>query len=251
MKSMKSRIIMAAIMFAFLAAGAVAPAAHAAAGSASVDFLTNYLWRGQKLSDDNGVIQPSLDISHRGLAANYWANFDLDNGENTETDLTLSYTTEIEGIEGLEVGFGYIHYGLDGAADTQEFFVSVAYGVILNPSATFYYDSDEGNGGFLSLGLSHSVELGGDMTLNLGATAGVNFDNELMGLGLNGQTFTGFYNGDISASVAIASIEGVTIEPKVAWSFPLSDDARAALDATGPGFESYTVYGGVNFTYAF
>ncbi|MFQ5464722.1 MAG: TorF family putative porin [Thermodesulfobacteriota bacterium] len=248
---MKFRIIMAALVAAFLAAVAGVPAAHAAAGSASVDFLNNYVWRGQKLSDDNGVVQPSLDISHRGFAANYWANFDLDTGENTETDFTLSYSTAVKGIEGLEVGAGYIHYGLDGAPDTQEFYISVAYGVFLNPSVTLYYDSDEGDGGFVIAGVSHSLDLARDMALNLGFTASVNLEDRVMGFDSTGKEFTGFYNGEVSGSVTIPVFEGVTIEPKVAWSFPLTNDARDAIESLNADSQSSIVHGGVNFTYAF
>ena len=53
-----------------------------AEGEASADFtvaaLSQYIWRGQELSRDSVVIQPSATVSHSGFSANLWGNLDMD-----------------------------------------------------------------------------------------------------------------------------------------------------------------------------
>lgn len=108
-------------------------------GSASVDVMSNYLWRGQKLSE--GVaIQPAVGISYGGFGVNIWANYDSTPNEHTETDLTLNYTFSLDKF-GFDVG--YVYYALEGFDDTQEFYLGVSYDTLLSPSATLYKDSDD------------------------------------------------------------------------------------------------------------
>lgn len=241
---MKKFFVLAAI--ALMAAVTTASTA-AAEMSASADVLSNYVWRGQKLSDDKGVVQPSLDATYRGFGFNYWANIDLEEGENTETDITLSYGRS-EGA--LWYSVGYIHYGLDGADDTQEVYLSAGYDTLLSPSVTLYYDFDEGDGAFLVASVGHSIAIADGVDLNLGASASVNFENRVMGLDSGGEEFTNFYNGEISASVSVPLTDAVTVEPLVAWSFPLSDDAEDALESTSFDQDSNTLYGGVSISLA-
>jgi hypothetical protein len=69
-----------------------------ASGYASADVMSNYVWRGQKLSN-TWVVQPSVGITYGGFGANLWGNYDSDatidegsgHGEFTETDVTLSF----------------------------------------------------------------------------------------------------------------------------------------------------------------
>lgn len=215
---------------------------------AGVDVLSNYVWRGQKLSDDKGVIQPYIDISFNGFGANYWANYDLENSEHTETDLTLSWSTEVDRVS---IGLGYINYALDGADDTQEVYFSLEYDILLTPSLTLYYDFDEGEGGFLIASVGHTFTLPREASLNLGASVSVNLGNRVMGLDSRGDEFTNFYNGELAGSVSLPIGSVVTVEPKVAWTFPLSDDAETAIESLSFDNDSSTVYGGVNISAGF
>jgi hypothetical protein len=130
---------------------------QAISGSASADIMSHYIWRGQRLSDDF-VIQPSVGITYGGFGANIWANWDdtassaTDSGI-TETDYTLNYTFSKD-----KFGFdaGYIYYAFPSpGVDTQEIYLGVSYDTILSPSATLYYDFDEGDGAFLVLAIGH------------------------------------------------------------------------------------------------
>ncbi len=216
-------------------------------GYASVDYFSNYMWRGQKLSEES-VLQPSIGIYYNGFGANLWANYDFDTEEHNETDLTLSYGTT---NDKFSTEIGYVYYGLDGYEDTQETYISFSYDVVLNPSMTFYYDFDQGDGGFLEMSIGHSIPLTKDVFLNLGAMATVNFDNEVMGLDEDGDPITDFYNGQISASIPIALHEHFTIEPVIAYSFPLSSDAEDAIEAASFDGDSEVLYGGINLSLSF
>lgn len=242
--------VVAALAAVVIGSGVFVTGAAAAEGSAGVgaDVLSNYVWRGQKLSDDHGVVQPWVDFSLGGFGANYWANYDLENSEHTETDLTLSYSTE---MDRLGVTVGYINYALDGASDTQEVFVEAGYDTVLSPTVAVYYDFDEGEGAFAVLSVGHSVDLAGGAALNLAASASVNFGNLVMGVDSSGDEFTNLYNGEVSVSVSVPFGEYVTVEPKVAWSFPLSDEAEAAIESLSFDNDGSTVYGGVALSAGF
>jgi len=226
-----------------------------ASGSASVDVMSNYVWRGQKLSN-SWVVQPSVSISYGVFGANLWANYDSDSatdegdghGEVTETDLTLSYTRS---HAKWTFGTGYIYYALNGSNDTQEIYLSAGYDTILKPSLTVYYDFDEGNGAFILASIGHSVEIAQGVDLNLGAHASYNINNKVMGTDAAGNDFSNFYNAELSASVNIPIWKIVTLTPKVAYSFPISDDAKDALKSVSDDGDKDIFYGGINVTLSF
>jgi hypothetical protein len=220
-------------------------------GSASVDFMSQYIWRGLQLSDEI-VIQPSVGITYGGFGANLWTNYDTDTDEQNETDLTLNYANS---IDKFSYDAGYIYYALDGFDDTQEVYLSLAYDVILSPSLTIYYDFDEGEGAFIVAAVGHSFELPKGLTLDLGASASYNADNLVMGTDEDGDEFSDFYNADVSASLTIPVTEAISIAPMVAYSFSLSDDAKDVLEAvaedvTGDA-DADVFYGGVNISLSF
>lgn len=246
---MKKRAVLSAlVLVVLLAVPMAAGAVENGSTTVALDALTNYVWRGQKLTNDRGVLQPWIEASHSGFTANLWANEDLENTEHTETDLTLSYGRDIDGLN-LEVG--YIYYALEGADDTQELYISVGYDTLGSPTITFYGDPDEGRGGFLILSLGHSLALPGGMTLNGGFSASVNFQNALMGLDKKGERFTDFYNGEVSASLAIPVTGNFTVEPRVAWTFPFNNVAKTAIEGVSVDSESSIVYGGLGLSYSF
>ncbi len=219
-------------------------------GSASVGVFSNYVWRGQKLSNSY-VIQPSVGITYNGFGINLWSNIDPDFGDDleiTETDLTIDYAFDVEKF-GFDVGL--IYYGLEGAPDTAELYATVSYDTLLSPSLTLYYDIDEGDGGFAVFSIGHSFELARKIALNLGGSVSINFDNEVMGYDSEGDTFTNFYNGEVSASLSIPVTGSITIEPVVAWSFPLSNDAEHALSAISDDGDKDIIYGGITLSLSF
>jgi hypothetical protein len=239
-----SRIILAMAAVVFLALPVRAAETSA---DGSVGIFSSYVWRGITIHEDMAV-QPSVGLSYDGFGANLWTDWNGDTEEHVETDLTLSYSFSIEKAS-LEVG--YIYYALDGFADTQEFYVSAGYDVLLSPSLTLYWDFDEGEGAFLVASIGHSFELPHDIALNLGASASVNLENSVMGLDSDGEDFSNFYNGEFSASLSIPITDAIYIEPMVAYSFSLSDDAENAIKSLSDGGDDDVFYGGATVGLSF
>ena len=220
-------------------------------GSASVDIMSQYIWRGWQLSDDS-VIQPSVGITYEGLGANIWSNYDNDTTAITETDYTLNYTFNIEKF-GFDVG--YIFYTFpDSDFDTQEIYASASYDVILSPSLTVYYDFDEGEGAFIVAAIGHSLAFPKDISVDVGASVSYNASNLVMGA-VDGDAFSDFYNGEISASASIPVYKALSITPMVAYSFPLSNDAKDVLEANALAVteddDGDVFYGGVSISLSF
>ena len=216
-------------------------------GYASVDVMSNYVWRGQKLSN-SWVVQPSVGITYAGFGANLWANYDTDLSEHNETDLTLNYNFS---VDKFSFDAGYIYYALDGVDDTQEFYLSVGYDLLLSPTLTIYYDFDEGNGAFIVASIGHSFDLGKDIPLEVGASASYNINNKVMGLDKDGDDFSNFYNAELSSSVSIPITKVLSVTPKVAYSFPLSNDAEDAISSISDDGDKDIFYGGINLTLSF
>ena len=134
-------------------------------------------------------MQPSITLkSESGLAFNTWGNMDLtdDNanpesgldptGEFTELDVTLSYDLPLDGPVGLTLGFIQYSFPASGAPGTRELLATVSAKAPLAPTLSVYADIDEAEGWYATFGLSHSVELGGSLSLGLLATLGAATD---------------------------------------------------------------------------
>jgi hypothetical protein len=246
-KMKKTVLNVLAVIMTAAALLAPRPAAAEGEGSASLGVYSNYVWRGQTLSED-AVLQPTVGISWEGFGANLWANYDFDSEELNETDVTLSYSGSY-GKVGYEAG--YIYYGLDGLADTQEIYLGLSYDFFLSPSATFYLDVDEGNGGFLVLAVGYSVPITEAIGIDLGADVTVNFENAILGLDEEGEEFTGFYNADITAGTSIPFAGAWSFDALLAYSFALTDDAKAAIGGASVDGEDDVFWGGAGVTLAF
>lgn len=224
-------------------------------GYASVDVMSNYVWRGQKLSN-SWVVQPYVEVTYGVFGASIWANYDSDSkidegdghGEFNETDVTLSYTRS---LDKWTFGTGYIYYALSGANDTQELYLSVSYDTILKPTLTIYYDFDEGNGAFVQASMEHSVEVAKGINLNMGALASYNINNKVMGTDREGEDFSNFYNAELSTSLNIPVWKAITVTPKIAYSFPLSNDAKDAIMGISDDGDRNIFYGGMNIALSF
>jgi hypothetical protein len=255
MKNLKIPVIVLMILLGMGLSDNIFAAEPKVSGTASVDILSNYVWRGQKLSD-SWVIQPSVGITYDNFGANIWANYDSDSkidegdghGEISETDLTLNYSFS---VEKWNFSAGYIYYAFSGANDTQEVYLSTSYSTLLNPTLTIYYDYDEGNGAFVIAAISHSFEVFKGSSLKLGASASYNINNKVMGFDENGDDFSNFYNGELSAGLSIPITKAISITPKVAYSFPLSDDAEEAIKGISDDGDKDILYGGINVTLSF
>jgi len=258
MKNVRIALVMAVMIFVGLMAGSSFAEGPKVSGFASVDVMSNYVWRGIKVSN-SWVVQPSVGISYGDFSANIWANYDSDvaevtsngqtgHGEITETDITLSYS---KNINKLTLGGGYIFYAFDGYNDTQEVYVTAAYDTLLSPALTIYYDFDEGNGAFIIASIGQTFSLPKDMSLKLGALASYNIENGIMGVDKDGDKFSNFYNAEVNAALTIPITKALSVTPKMAYSFAISNDAKDAMKGLANDGRHDILYGGVNLTLSF
>ena len=222
----------------------------------AVDFLSHYVWRGVRLSD-GFVMQPSVGVESHGFGVNLWWNLaggGCDCGESsdvlTETNLTVSYSHALGGPALLSAGM--IYYGNRGAPDTTELYAGISGETLLNPSFTFYYDVDEGDGALALLSIGHEVELPADVTLALSAAASYNMKHKVMGMGPDDEPYAGFYHGELGLSVSLPLARRLTLAPRITYTFPLTDKARYAMEgASYDGKTSSLVSGGIGLIVEF
>ena len=232
--------------------------------SAGTAFLSKYVWRGFELSNDSLVVQPSIAVSYKGFSLGLWGNLDTsyddkdpatDNTSNwTETDLTLGYEKSFGSVT---VGAGYIYYGLDGAFDSQEIYLSASLGIPLSPKLTVYREVSHLPSWYISLGLGHSFELPKGMTLSVAGSVGyyISDDDDFVEVddNLNPTTekYRAFHDGLVSVSLSVPLAQYFTVTPMIAYSFPLSDKADNLLTSTSISHDSSFLYGGVTLSMAF
>ena len=233
----------------------------------SVAVLSAYIWRGQELSRDSIVIQPSMTVSYMGFSGNLWGNLDTDQYKSdednnwNETDFTLSYG---KGFGMLSVEGGYIYYGLDGCDDTQEIFLTLGLDTFLSPSLTVYKDIDSYSHWYFLLGISHAFEITERVSLELSGSVSYLLskdEDDYPEIGSDGvptgDEFENFHDGVISANLPIAVAKYITITPSLAYTFPLSSDASDEMEWRSAGFRAKTsgddnfIYGGVTVSMAF
>lgn len=236
----------------FLTGTGIAAFAEAPSADLSVSLSSKYVWRGYELSKDSIVIQPSMTVGYKGFGFNLWGNldtdqdttlYDVDGANFNETDMTLSY----DGSAGM-IGYsiGYIYYGLDGAADTQEIYAGVSVDTIAAPSLTIYRDYDEFPGWYVNLGVSHSIPITEAIALDVGGHVSYLMVDEATTMADPGDPtseYSDFHDGLLSISSTIPITEYVTVTPELYFSFPLGSDASDVLDDH--------VYGGVTLSMAF
>jgi hypothetical protein len=232
--------------------------------SLDVAVLSQYIWRGQELSRDSIVIQPSMTVGYKGLSMNLWGNLDTDQyydaaGDDeynwNETDLTFCYGKEF-GMLSAEAG--YIYYDLDGIADTQEVYLGFGLDTLLSPSLKIYKDIAGNSSWYFLLGISHAIEMNEKVSLELSGSVSYLLSEdeddyyEVDGSGPTGDEFENFHDGVISASLPIALTEYITITPTASYCFPLSDDASDEMEYRSlRGEDDNFIYGGVILSMAF
>jgi hypothetical protein len=247
----------------------------------SISPLTKYVWRGQELSKDSIVIQPSMTVGYKGFTANLWGNLDTKPyapaGKNyastwTETDLTFAYNKTFGPVT---AGAGYIYYALASAnkdapaqLNSQEVFATLTLNKLLSPTLTVYKEIDHYHQWYFLLGVSHAFEFNKTVSLKLAASAGyllsddantyAKYDSQAL---QTTSKFSNFHDGVISASLPIAAAKYITITPTVSYVFPLCDDAKYEMQArsqkvlfggsTASDGDSSYLYGGLTLSFTY
>ncbi|OIO28264.1 MAG: hypothetical protein AUJ60_07560 [Nitrospirae bacterium CG1_02_44_142] len=243
-------------------------------GSAAVGVFNKYVFRGYELSSHSFVTQPSVSVSYKGFSASLWSNIDsnvhgtqsvsnanylANTGKNlNETDFTLSYTYA---IDKLSLTGGYIYYGTDYTAETEEVFVTAAYDMLLKPTLSVYRDINEYGGTYFNLSIAHSFPVYKEITLDLGASAGYfagsddywkTYDSATGTY--TGEKYSGLHDGMVKAGLTIPVAKNMSLQPLIQYWFPLSSNAKKSVSGNSynpNGKLDETLVTGVNLTLSF
>ncbi len=219
------------------------------AASADIALLTQYVWRGFGLSDDSLVIQPAATVEYYGVSLNLWSNLDTDyyaatsdqgNFQLTETDVTLAYCRD---FGPLSTGVGYIYYGLDAAADSQEIYISLGMNVLFSPGFTVYREMAYYPGWYFNLGVAHSIELTkSGIALDISGAIGY----------LDADGAGGYLcDGLISLGLTLPVSDYFSLGPMIYYSVHLSEKAYDAIEAGSADGGANHVYGGATLSFEF
>jgi hypothetical protein len=235
-----------------LSAGAAWAGEVTADVNTDVSLLSNYVWRGQNLGED-GVIQPNLSIGFGyGLSLGVWANYNIDDDRYSsshqvnEVDYTIDYSRDL-GPVGISLGVIYYDFPRTGGFDTQEWYAGVTANILLSPTLTVYRDFHEFDGTYIALGIGHDIELNEQAALSLGASLG--WGSESYHNGYFGVKDDSLSDYNLSASVAFAVSDKITVTPMLSYSGFTDNDIEDAADLIYD--EDSIVYGGVNVSYSF
>ena len=118
--------------------------------TASMDIVSNYIWRGQDLGHVS--LQPELSVAWKGLSLAAWGSVGLTNHKDDvrEIDLTLTYMTG-----GLSFGIvdywddgndsRYFYYKQNGTGHAFEGFISYDFGPVSASWQTYFAGNDYQN----------------------------------------------------------------------------------------------------------
>lgn len=174
----KTVVAAATVALAGWGTGGQATAGESVSTAVSMDWVTHYVWRGMRLTD-NPVLQPSVTVSAGGLSLNAWGSVDLtdvneDDGESLhlqEVDYTASYG--FSPVEGLDLMAGFIWYTFSGLDSTGEVFASVGLSAVpLSPTVSVYYDIDEAEGLYANASVKHAFDITEKLNLTLSGGVG-------------------------------------------------------------------------------
>lgn len=196
----------------------------------SLDFSSRFIWRGFDLNPDNKpVLQPSITVplGDTGFAVNFWGSFSFEDKTLHETDITLSY--DFTKLKNFSLSVGFTHYGWYFSEDfkfsahtTQEIYITVGLpNVPLKPGVSLYYDLNNGDGLYASLGIGHNLKLSERIALDLSAS-----------LGYNGGMWieeSGFSNLDFIVSVPI-QLGKISISPFLVTTIIMMDEVNPEVD---------------------
>lgn len=220
--------------------------------SGSLDFYSDYLWRGFLL-DRDPVIQPGIDISAYGFTFSFWSSWDTDNNQGAqsdEIDYVIDYTAEINDL--LSVSLGHTYYDFPALnAYSKEFYVGLGLSNIpgldlpVETSLTYYRDyGDQNNGGglgtYVSLDMAYSMMLAEKLGISLDFGYHCGYNRKLFIAGNSG------YDMGFSLGLTLPLTENLTMSPSLNYSLPLDD-----LEDTNDGNQPERFYTGVSFAYAF
>lgn len=146
-KIMASMRKLGALVIGMMAFGTVANAQDNVEASVSADIVSKYIWRGQELG--NAAIQPTAQVSYKGLSLTAWGSYGLVEKGEEEFDLTLAYS-----VGGFNIGVTdyfcsstakYFEYSANSTAHTFEANIGYDFGPLSVQWYTNFAGSDGAN----------------------------------------------------------------------------------------------------------
>lgn len=215
-------------------------------GAAELVLANRYLFRGYRLSGNNGVVQPGLTLSAGSLSFSIACNIDLEEEETSsfmpetsggrrlnETSLSAAYTVE---HEAFSLVASYLYYSPVHDADTEEISLEFFVDCFAHPTLALFRDIGLYPGTYVNLGVSHVVALPRTLDLELSAALGYfvgdsdawkTFDGDTGEY--TGQRYQALHDGFVQARLTIPLIGDLEASPSILYSFPLSADARRTV----------------------
>lgn len=221
------KLLIGSVLLASTSAIALPAAAGDVSVSTTIDYTTDYVFRGVSLGQSS--IQPGVEVAAGDFYAGIWASTGIGEASpfsGDEVDFYAGYGFGLSETLSLDVGLTYYHYPENGAifeteggtAGTYEVYAGLALDTTLSPSLYAYYDETL-EAITLEGGLGHSLPLSEKVSLDLGLTAGL----------VDGDGF-GWEYGQASASVGYAFTDDVSAY--VGANFVVNSDELLVTDTT-------------------
>lgn len=232
------KLLVGSVLLVSTSAMAVSASAGDVSVTATVDYTTDYVFRGVSLADS--AIQPGVEVAFGDAYVGAW--FSTGIGDTSifaadELDLYAGYGFALSDTLGLDVGVTYYHYpqggGLletdGGAAGTYEVYAGLSLDTVASPSVYAYYDLTL-EALTLEGALGHSLPLSDDLSLDLGASAGlVDGDGVSWEYGSASAALSYAFTDDVSAYVsgnlAVSSEDTLNYEDIINSGFTAGDDS--------------------------
>jgi outer membrane scaffolding protein for murein synthesis (MipA/OmpV family) len=149
---------------------------------------------------------------------------------------------------GISLGWIFYDFPRTGGLDTQELYAGASLNVPLSPSITLYRDIHEVDGTYINASIGHDLKVSDQTTLSLGAALG--WGSESYHNGYFGVKDDSLSDYNLSAALAFALSDKITVTPMIAYSGLADDDLETAAEL---GFyeDDSNFYGGVNVSYSF
>lgn len=234
------KLLLAPAICTLLTALPMAAQAGDVSVSTSIDYVTDYVFRGVSLADT--AIQPGVEVSAGDFTVGAW--FSTGVGDTSilagdEVDLYASYSFALSDTISTDVGITYYHYPQggslfstnDGGSGTYEVFASVGFDTTLAPSVSAYYDLTL-EAFTLEGGVSHSFPAGDKTSFDLGAAVGL----------VDGDGFSYEY-GSASASLGYAFTDAVSAYVGANYALSSEDSLNYKKILQGDGEDNLLFFG--------
>ncbi len=228
-------------------------AANAFAQEYSVDmsFMSKYIWRGSVLADD-AVFQPSLSGGMGNLSVNLWGNANIAGDDvvkqMSEWDYTVDYSSAVGAI-GYSVGFIGYTFPNSGLPATTEIYVGANYDTMFSPSVTAYYDLDDVEGLYVSLGAGYSIPVAEITSIDIYGSLGLGDKNMNQFLYGSGDSGAGLADVLVGVSASFDILDNYSITPCVSLSSILDSEGQDVYDTADMDYTN--VFFGLTFSAAY